>query len=80
MLQQQPTRALEHLLLKHRLGLALHLPTPIRQLVIKKLDDVKAVEDVEGLGHVVGHGLDMGLRHVGGHGAAALGCLLCHGL
>jgi len=59
-LQPQPTRALEHLLLhlllKHRLGLALRLPTPIRELVIKKLDDVKAVQDVEGLGQVVGHG------------------------
>jgi len=56
---------LQHLLV-HRLGLALHVATQARELLVVELDDVETVEDNPGLRGVLQHRCDIRGQHVGG--------------
>jgi hypothetical protein len=42
------------------------------EFFVEELDDVKMMEDVDGLGKVVADGADIGLRHVAGDGPPRL--------
>ena len=59
-LQQQPARALEHLLVQLLGGLAVQLPAEVAQLLVEQLDDVEVVEDMHGPGQVLADGQDVG--------------------
>src|SRR6185437_14039203 len=48
--------------------LVVDLPSQIAQLLVVELDDVEVVEDNDGLWQVGSHGVDVGQRHVDGHG------------
>jgi len=48
--------------------LVVQIPTQVGELFVVELEDVKAIEDQGGMRQVRRHGVDVGRRHVGGHG------------
>jgi hypothetical protein len=67
-LQQQPTRPFEHVLVQSFLGLALELAAEVAEPVVEELDDVKAIEHQRRLRKVLLDRQNVGLRHVEGDG------------
>jgi len=65
--QQQPTGALEHGPVFFS-RLAIQFSPQVGELLVEQFDDMKVIEHNLGLGQPLADGLDVGLRHVHGHG------------
>src|SRR5262249_15001599 len=66
--QQQPARTLEDASVAVAEGLVVQSAPQGTELVVEQLDDMEMIEDMDRVGQVVADRANVGLGHVGGHG------------